>query len=446
MTVATTCFKWADLLESQFDKSWIELDHMLSALEDDEDFSIIYDKSRRNAASLASCFSQLSHKASVVFQNNAKLEAELIHLREETASNRATIEQLNREKAYLSKSLQSSLAKNHKLTHPEEEITEGNEEADISTVPNLTSLPAAPPVRDSELCSRLIAENERLRTDVIELESEMVGARLDNVYLDKELAGRIQQIQLLLASNTSGDVKEKMWTQIESEMCLQRSKTIAQMCRTKQEVKAKLQATTTNNELETKSVSVMRNGSARHNDSGVQDTDPGSEELEEGHERRGKQVNVYKNNVDDLGMAILGGKDHNLPIIISEIFPNSALSRCNRIKAGDIICSVNDEDFSTKTHSEAVNFLSSLRGQILFDLKCSEDVSEDDPSNLDYRFYKLFHPLMSGPASEAGPGSGTASPHPGKAVSVERPEQARPALSELPAIHASPAKGQIQIV
>ena len=50
----------------------------------------------------------------------------------------------------------------------------------------------------------------------------------------KELAGRIQQIQLLLASNTPGDVKEKMWTQIESEMCLQRSKTIAQMCRTKQ--------------------------------------------------------------------------------------------------------------------------------------------------------------------------------------------------------------------
>ena len=69
---------------------------------------------------------------------------------------------------------------------------------------------------------------------VIELESEMVGARLDNVYLDKELAGRIQQIQLLLAANTPADVKEKMWSQIESEMCLQRSKTIAQMCRTKQ--------------------------------------------------------------------------------------------------------------------------------------------------------------------------------------------------------------------
>ena len=95
------------------------------------------------------------------------------------------------------------------------------------------------------------------------------------------------------------------------------------------EVKAKLQASVPA-DLESKTTAVMRNGSAPHNDSGVQDSDPGVEEAEEGHERRGKQVNVYKNNVDDLGMAILGGKDHNLPIIISEIFPNSALSRCNR--------------------------------------------------------------------------------------------------------------------
>merc|ERR1719499_382128 len=99
-------------------------------------------------------------------------------------------------------------------------------------------------------------------------------------------------------------------------------------------------------------------------------------------EKNGKQIMILKNPADDLGMAILGGKDHNLPIIISEIFPNSALSRCSRIKAGDVICSVNDEDFSSKTHSEAVNFLSSLRGQIHFDLKSSEEISDDDPSNL----------------------------------------------------------------
>merc|ERR1719464_1877617 len=234
---------------------------MLTTLEDDEDFYLLHAKAQKHAASLASCFSQLSHKASVVFQNNAKLEAELIHLREETASNRATIEQISKEKAYLSKALQSSLAKNHKLTHPTEEASEASEEVPSDPVPLASSAPLTPPVRDSELCSRLISENERLRTDVIELESEMVGARLDNVYLDKELAGRIQQIQLLLASNTPGDVKEKMWTQIEGEMCLQRSKTIAQMCRTKQEVKAKLQASATP-EPNTKMSPVMKNGSA----------------------------------------------------------------------------------------------------------------------------------------------------------------------------------------
>ena len=54
------------------------------------------------------------------------------------------------------------------------------------------------------------------------------------------------------------------------------------------------------------------------------------ESLEEMQERRGKQVMVLKNPADDLGMAILGGKEHNLPIIISEIFPKSAVSRASR--------------------------------------------------------------------------------------------------------------------
>ena len=39
MAVATTCFKWAELLETQFDKSWIELDTLLLQLEEDEDYS-----------------------------------------------------------------------------------------------------------------------------------------------------------------------------------------------------------------------------------------------------------------------------------------------------------------------------------------------------------------------------------------------------------------------
>ena len=120
-----------------------------------------------------------------------------------------------------------------------------------------------------------------------------------------------------------------MWSQIESEMCLQRSKTIAQMCRTKQEVRGRLTiAAPSSNKTghaEDEDQKPLQNGQSLSNmkrDESLEENDS------EG--KRGKQVMVLKNPADDLGMAILGGKDHNLPIIISEIFPNTALARCNR--------------------------------------------------------------------------------------------------------------------
>ena len=96
---------------------------------------------------------------------------------------------------------------------------------------------------------------------------------------------------------------------------------------------------------------------------------------------------ILKNPADDLGMAIIGGREHNLPIIISEIFPGTAVARSNRVRAcvksfavwispflecttklellqinaGDIILSVNGESFSEISHQDAVSFLGSLR-------------------------------------------------------------------------------------
>ena len=56
-----------------------------------------------------------------------------------------------------------------------------------------------------------------------------------NLYLKQiKYVPHTNLMQLLLATKTPADRKEKMWSQIESEMCLQRSKTIAQMCKTKQ--------------------------------------------------------------------------------------------------------------------------------------------------------------------------------------------------------------------
>ena len=91
-----------------------------------------------------------------------------------------------REKSYLAKALQSSLARTHKLQHPDLEVTaeaeegEGEERiedaedgaeaaaAEVSPpTPPATVQPApAPRLHESEICSRLVAENERLRAEV----------------------------------------------------------------------------------------------------------------------------------------------------------------------------------------------------------------------------------------------------------------------------------------
>ena len=102
-----------------------------------------------------------------------------------------------------------------------------------------------------------------------------------------------------------------MWAQIESEMCLQRSKTIAQMCKTKQGVKVRMQE-----ERSDKDHKTVPNNAVN-----------GEDEERESEEKEGKQVMILKNPADDLGMAILGGREHSLPIIISEIFPQSAVAR-----------------------------------------------------------------------------------------------------------------------
>ena len=63
-------------------------------------------------------------------------------------------------------------------------------------------------------------------------------------------------------------------------------------------------------------------------------------------------------------MAILGGREHGLPVMISEVFPETAVSRSKGINAGDIIRAVNGEAFADIGHEEAVKYLSSLRGKI----------------------------------------------------------------------------------
>ncbi|KAA0201645.1 hypothetical protein HAZT_HAZT009615 [Hyalella azteca] len=51
-------------------------------------------KAQQHLQALSSCFAQLTHKAQTIFQNNAKLEAELVHLRREACEGKAQLKVL----------------------------------------------------------------------------------------------------------------------------------------------------------------------------------------------------------------------------------------------------------------------------------------------------------------------------------------------------------------
>lgn len=184
---------------------------MLQQLEEDEDFAFLYGQARRPASSLASCFSQLAHKATVVFQNNAKLEAELVHLRAELGRTRELAGQLQRDKQYLTRTLQASLAANQrlrvdqqgeetnneagcennakngegaqqKITNSDVEEKEDSRESFVteqSFVDNATeqveaTLPAEAQ-QEGESARLLEGENTMLREELLELQSELVS-------------------------------------------------------------------------------------------------------------------------------------------------------------------------------------------------------------------------------------------------------------------------------
>lgn len=65
-------FRWLEVLEKEFDKSFVDVDLLLGEIDPDQ-VDITYE-GRQKMTSLSSCFAQLCHKTQTVFQLNHKLE------------------------------------------------------------------------------------------------------------------------------------------------------------------------------------------------------------------------------------------------------------------------------------------------------------------------------------------------------------------------------------
>ncbi len=176
-------------------------------------------------------------------------------------------------------------------------------------------------------------ENESLKDHNLNLQSEIYGARLAAKYLDKELAGRIQQIQLL-GKDLKGIEHERLWNQLEAEIHLHRHKTVIRACRSKRNLTDEKLPTPANHEFQ---VLKKRQGVG---------------EL--------RVVKLTKESKEGLGISITGGKEHGVPILISEIHCDGPAHRSQQLYVGDAILEANGIDLKDSKHSDAVNILTSL--------------------------------------------------------------------------------------
>uniref|UniRef100_A0ABI7XDA0 Golgi associated PDZ and coiled-coil motif containing n=3 Tax=Felidae TaxID=9681 RepID=A0ABI7XDA0_FELCA len=238
-------FRWLEVLEKEFDKAFVDVDLLLGEIDPDQ-ADITYE-GRQKMTSLSSCFAQLCHKAQTVSQINHKLEAQLVDLKSELTETQA-------EKVVLEKEVHDQLLQLHSIQlqlHAQtgQSVDSGTIKAKLS-VPSVEELERELEANKKEKMKEaqleaevklLRKENEALRRHIAVLQAEVYGARLAAKYLDKELAGRVQQIQLL-GRDMKGPAHDKLWNQLEAEIHLHRHKTVIRACRGRNDLKRPMQA------------------------------------------------------------------------------------------------------------------------------------------------------------------------------------------------------------
>ena len=78
-------------------------------------------------------------------------------------------------------------------------------------------------------------------------------------------------------------------------------------------------------------------------------------------------VRVVKEDGKGLGISIKGGRENQMPVLISKIFEGMAAEATGQLRVGDAILSVNGQDMSDVTHDEAVQALTNAGRVIIME-------------------------------------------------------------------------------
>jgi len=343
-------FRWLEVLEKEFDKSFVDLDILLGDI--DEEQQDIALEGRERMTRLSAAFAQLCHKSESIFHQNSHLETQLVAMRSEVCQLRSLKTVLERQindlvyqvhdaqlqlchlKEPSTKDASSPLRNG--LVDPEvirqkladhKTSTETNGEKETLDQRRLT-----------EELEQVKKENAVWKQQALTLRGEVIGAKLAAKYSAKELAGRVQQLQLLIREKEmklEPEMQQKLWNQLEAEINLHRHKTIIRECRSSHPL--------TNGHVE-----------------------PAADESADDEPRPGELRTAFirkRENQRTMGLSITGGNEHGVPILISEIHPGTAAAECGRLHVGDAILFVNGRDLREVPHEDAVKILSEAAAQ-----------------------------------------------------------------------------------
>ncbi|XP_053602311.1 uncharacterized protein LOC128670567 isoform X2 [Plodia interpunctella] len=229
---------------------------------------------------------------------------------------------------------------------------------------------------------QLARENAALRETVLALHSELFGARLATKYLDKELAGRIQQLQLL-GRDMRAELRDSLWAQVEAEILLQRHKTLVRVCRG----------------LSPRPAAAPPGPSP----SAAAGPAPAAPAAAPASARaRPRTVRVRRSPHLGLGISVTGGREHGVPILISELEAGGPAALTRALYVGDAILAINDVDLTQACHKEAVAALQSVKGDCALCVQFIANDEDDRLSEDNYRF-PLYPPQDATPTAPRTP-------------------------------------------
>ncbi|CDW55490.1 golgi associated PDZ and coiled coil motif [Trichuris trichiura] len=321
-----TFLRWLDQTEKEFDNALVDVDLILGDIDADQLELTL--EGRRKLAILSSSFATLVHACQTL-----SLENELITFYD---GKRVVAKKASEDE------LQWITIRFHSLQC---EMLSKTAPLDSDHIKKkLVSRKTMSSYRILSTMEQMKKENKKMRAYIGALQSEVYNARLAAKYLDKELAGRIQQIQLL-SREMLGAEHDRLWEQIEAEIHCHRHKTVVKACRGRK--------------VRGKAPTELKRGA------------------------RLRTVKIHRSPDEGLGLSVTGGREHGVPILISEIHSGEIAERSGLLNVGDAIMSVNGIDLWPLRHADAVKVLSEQAGELeLRVLYIPPDRDSDDEEGL----------------------------------------------------------------